>query len=124
MCRPANRDQLDDNTLAIGVPSYMPSSKKSGRGLYFVSMRAVAAMTSIASTTSSLCETHLRDPPFEGLELGTLLGRGGYGSVYRGSYKDQRCAVKVLPGSLPLPKTIERRIVRIMLDNILSTLPC
>ncbi|CAL8470312.1 g9854 [Coccomyxa elongata] len=94
--RPANRDQLDDNTLAIGVPSYMPSSEKSGRGLYFVSMRAVAAMTSIASTTSSLCETHLREPPFEGLELGTLLGRGGYGSVYRGSYMDQRCAVKVI----------------------------
>ncbi len=75
----------------------MPSSRNSGRGLYFVSMRAVAAVTSITSAASSLCETHLRDPPFEGLELGTLLGRGGYGSVYRGSYKDQRCAVKVCP---------------------------
>ncbi|KAK9915620.1 hypothetical protein WJX75_001643 [Coccomyxa subellipsoidea] len=94
--RPANRDQLDDNMLAIGVPSYMPSSKKSGRSLYFVSMREAAAITSIASTCSSMGEANLREPPFEDLELGTLLGKGGYGSVYRGSYKEQRCAVKVI----------------------------
>lgn len=81
--------------LAIGVPSYMPSSKKSGRGLYFVSMREAAAITSITSTCSSMGEANLREPPFEDLELGTLLGKGGYGSVYRGSYKEQRCAVKV-----------------------------
>ncbi len=86
--------------LAIGVPSYMPSSKKSGRGLYFVSMREAAAITSINSTRSSLGECNLRDPPFADLELGTLLGKGGYGSVYRGSYKEQRCAVKVPPCTL------------------------
>lgn len=93
--RPANHDQLDNNMLPIGVPSYMPSSEKSGRGLFFVSMHAMSPMATTASTCSTLSETYLRQVPFEGLELGTLLGKGGYGSVFRGRYLDQRCAVKV-----------------------------
>ena len=35
--------------------------------------------------------------PFENLELGPLLGKGGYGRVYRGIRNDEVLAVKVLP---------------------------
>ena len=31
----------------------------------------------------------------EGLELGPIVGKGSYGSVYRGSYQKQHVAVKV-----------------------------
>jgi hypothetical protein len=93
-CRPANHDQLDDNAVAIGIPSYVQSSASSGRGLYFVSMHEMSAQ-SIASTASCISDVFMNEPPFEGLELGTLLGKGGYGCVYRGNYLGQRCAVKV-----------------------------
>ena len=33
--------------------------------------------------------------PFDGLELGPLLGKGGYGRVFRGIWYGQRVAVKV-----------------------------
>ena len=35
--------------------------------------------------------------PFDNLELGPLLGKGGYGRVYRGIRNDEILAVKVLP---------------------------
>lgn len=51
--RPAARDQLD-SSIAIGVPSYLPSSASSGRGLYFVSVvEAAAAPLSAALSTAS-----------------------------------------------------------------------
>ena len=33
--------------------------------------------------------------PFEGLELGPLVGRGSFGRVYRGRWQDKTVAVKV-----------------------------
>ena len=33
--------------------------------------------------------------PFKGLQLGTMIGKGGYGRVYRGMYEGQLVAVKV-----------------------------
>jgi hypothetical protein len=37
--------------------------------------------------------------PFEGLQLGTMIGKGGYGRVYRGMYDGQLVAVKVRPAA-------------------------
>lgn len=98
LIRPAGTDQLESG-IGIGVPSYLPSSPASGRGLYFVSVRPAdtpSTATMIDSAASFGYCSGSREPPFEGLEVGALLGRGGYGSVYRGVYQGQRCAVKVI----------------------------
>ena len=94
-CRPANHGQLDNN-IPIGVPSYVPSAEDSGKGIFFVSMHELGTLSKSSSTVSSmLSDISYREPPFPDLELGTLLGKGGYGSVYRGTFNGQPCAVKV-----------------------------
>ena len=42
-----------------------------------------------------------QEVPFEGLELGPMLGKGVYGVVYRGLWRGQRVAVKVPPLGCP-----------------------
>lgn len=73
----------------------MPSSEDSGKGMFFVSMQEISLLSRGSTASSLLSELSMREPPFPDLELGTLLGKGGYGSVYRGMYKGQPCAVKV-----------------------------
>ena len=96
MRRPANHSHLE-NSIPIGVPSYVPSAEDSGKGMFFVSMHEVSMLSRSSTLSSILSNTSLREPPFPDLELGTLLGKGGYGSVYRGTFEGQPCAVKVSP---------------------------
>ena len=49
--RPAAREPLESG-IAIGVPSYLPSSAASGAGLYFVSVVDAAALSAASSTGS------------------------------------------------------------------------
>ena len=93
MARPAKHEQLDSG-IAIGVPSYLPSSAASGRGLYFVFVHDASVVSGASNSGCTSFNAVERELPFEGLEMGTLLGAGGYGRVYRGTYQGQRCAVK------------------------------
>ena len=73
----------------------MPSVEDSGKGIYFVTMQELSMLSRQSTVSSILSDISMREPPFPDLELGMLLGKGGYGSVYRGSYNGQPCAVKV-----------------------------
>ena len=78
------------------MPSYIPSAEDSGKGIFFVSMHELSMLSRSSTVSSSiLSDISFREVPFSDLELGTLLGKGGYGSVYRGTFEGQPCAVKV-----------------------------
>ena len=57
-----------------------------------VNSKASSVMARLRSTDSPLAPQHV---PFADVTLGPLLGRGGYGRVYRGTREDETIAVKV-----------------------------
>ena len=91
------------------MPSYVPSAEASGKGIFFVSMQEQSLLSRGSTVSSVLSEASMREPPFPDLELGTLLGKGGYGSVYRGTYNGQPCAVKVTHWPVVAAGTISGR---------------
>ncbi|KAK9827969.1 hypothetical protein WJX81_002964 [Elliptochloris bilobata] len=101
--RRAATEALDANTPAIGIPSYMPMctpDSPSGAGLFFMSVHETMRVNS-ASASGMPAEL-----PFESLELGPMLGKGGYGVVYRGLWNGQRVAVKVIDDGASVPRAV------------------
>eukprot|EP00884_Botryococcus_braunii_P002388 jgi/Botrbrau1/1214/Bobra.0163s0022.1 len=93
--RSASRDRLDHSAIAVGSPSYVQFSPTIKDDLYFVTCHAVAAEDDELLFRSSSLPMD-QTPPFQGLTLGPLLGRGGFGSVFRGFLDGDRVAVKIV----------------------------
>ncbi|GFH12751.1 uncharacterized protein HaLaN_08495, partial [Haematococcus lacustris] len=83
------------NELAAGVPSFVvqppDQTEAAGNQLYFMTVenqdvagRAACNSRSVGSSVVSAA-TGEAGPLVDGLELGALLGRGAFGSVYAGT---------------------------------------
>ncbi|KAL6763903.1 mixed lineage protein kinase [Haematococcus lacustris] len=103
--RPAS--EADSGELAIGAPAYLYSRQNTGlpklagtQHLYFMTVEAEASRKVIHNSrrVGSAVLTHQEGnaPVVEGLDLGALLGRGAYGSVYAGNWYGTQVAVKVV----------------------------
>ena len=73
--------------------------------------KGVLSLMAASSAASACCESPMMmDPatsvPFPGLELGFVLGRGAFGSVFRGTYNGEPVAVKVGGSCRNCPSTI------------------
>lgn len=90
--KPANSQALNDGKdIRIQVPWLTDASEDNG--LYFAIMDDKRA----SGDDSGVVEDVRDDWPIESLKIGSLLGRGSFGVVYKGWYMDVSVAIKVLP---------------------------
>eukprot|EP00798_Chlamydomonas_sp_ICE-L_P002176 gene2176-12166_t len=125
--RPAGKDFLDDSTMPIGVPAFLPTTggMHSSQRFYFMSIETAASIKSNASSIKSGASSifsvmtyHTSKPAdMEGLDMGHLLGKGSFGSVYYGTWYGSPVAVKVIEQDLRSALAIEGA----SLEAILST---
>ncbi|KAL6751941.1 mixed lineage protein kinase [Haematococcus lacustris] len=102
--RPAGRQGLDDSTITLGVPSFLPvdGSEEKAQRFYFMTMNPVGSKqssiisSSIAPSVSLAYSSTSSEGSVDGLELAHLLGRGSFGWVYYGTWYGSPVAIKVV----------------------------
>ena len=115
-CRQAWADSISPEALQVGSPAFLQDKLTYGRHYYIAALlplvpeppQELAALT--PQPTPQLVPTDVgpryakpgkhfaclpSTGPFDGLLLGSLLGRGSFGRVYRGLWKGQLVGVKV-----------------------------
>mmetsp|Transcript_35206 Transcript_35206/g.78353 ORF Transcript_35206/g.78353 Transcript_35206/m.78353 type:complete len:865 (-) Transcript_35206:387-2981(-) len=140
--RPASKEALDDSTMAIGIPSFLPVADQGNNSqkYYFMTVDLANSgnpRSSISSTISSrfsssyLSSTYSSSPDeLEGLEMGHLLGKGTFGSVYYGTWFGTPVAVKIVQTDMKDVKTAGGASLEAVLSlqlrhpTIVSTLKC
>eukprot|EP00884_Botryococcus_braunii_P014358 jgi/Botrbrau1/22923/Bobra.0030s0002.2 len=134
--KPAASDVIDEDAAHIGVPSFCATGTTDlGTRYYFVEVQTAkragtmggfsgsseaSSPISGSSASSSSGSTTFKPEqvPIPGLALGTLLGKGGYGRVYRGIYRGEQVAVKIIErlstshfmDGLPLEATVAAKV--------------
>ena len=121
-CRQARTDTISPEALQVGSPAFLKDDPTYGQHYYIAALVPLVSEPpqDLAAPTPQLTP-HLfpsrvgprygrpgkhfaclpSTGPFEGLLLGSLVGRGSFGRVYRGLWKGQVIGVKVR--FLPLP---------------------
>ena len=119
LCRQARNDSISPEALQVGSPSYLKDNPSYGQHYYIAALVPLVSEPpqelELAAPSPQLAPTHVGPThgraskhfaclpstgPFEGLLLGSLVGRGSFGRVYRGLWKGQLVGVKVC---MPLP---------------------
>jgi hypothetical protein len=116
---------LDDHApFSVGIPSWLRESSDPSPGHNYFFMHITPAAASRRASLEGVLSDHMaangqalvresglafgprlvHKSPIPDLVLGPLLGKGGYGKVFRGLHKGQEVAVKVrnIQSSLPV----------------------
>lgn len=106
--RPAGKESLDECAMPIGIPSFLPVSggMLPSQRFYFMTVDAASSIrsgaassitgSSVSSVISMISSIGSRPEALDGLEMGHLLGKGSFGSVYYGTYFGTPVAVKII----------------------------
>jgi len=102
--RPAGRTGIDDEALGVAVPAYIKNDESGcSTQYYFMTVESQDAARSKRSATGMLhagSEAGWDEEVDPGLKLGVMLGKGAFGSVYRGIWYGTPVAVKIIDQDL------------------------
>ncbi|KAL3138629.1 hypothetical protein ABBQ32_006391 [Trebouxia sp. C0010 RCD-2024] len=98
--RAASSDMMDEHMPSIGIPNFVDFMRRKTKSFYFcfVTTMEKGPMPAASPAGTSLIEpSHTKDlTPFQDVRLGPLVGKGSFGKVYRGIWKDTIVAIKVI----------------------------
>ena len=117
--RPADKLALDDGGMPIGVPAFLPvrGAESEGQRYYFVTVDLAghdtpkSAYSSVSMMNSNFSSLLSSSSEYEGLELGHLLGKGTFGSVYYGTFFGTPVAVKVIDSEVKEGKEMLEAVI-------------
>lgn len=73
----------------------MAPSEKDINGVFFAVFSPMASTSTSKGTSSAIMDIVDKLVPFEGVDIGPIIGKGSFGSVFKAAYQNKIVAIKV-----------------------------
>lgn len=96
--RPATSDNFDQHMPQIGIPGFVQSARAENTQIYFAFIKKRPKQVHAMEERPFGADRVMlpRRSPFSDVKLGPFIGKGSFSRVFRATYQEAVCAVKVI----------------------------